>query len=365
MCWAYSAASLIESELLRLGKSAADVSEIYIVRCIYREKALNYIRRQGKANFSQGGLAQDAFHAAKKYGLLPQEAYPGKQGYAYDHRKIERELKSLCDSILSSTTSGRLPTDWIQLFDNRLNDFFGVVPETFTYQEQVHTPESFKALLGVRPEDYITITAFSHHPAYQGFVLEIPDNWANNIHYNLPLNDLMRATNYALQGGYTLAWDADVSNIGFSEKHGLAIVPAIDWEKKNDAQKNYTFKSREPQKFVTPEMRQDLFDLQETQDDHLMQIVGLAEEETTKDIYYKVKNSWGEVGKLKGFLFASEAYLRLNTIGLTLHKNALPADLRKRLGLEPGFVAIESERPAPKPKPVANKPIDVRETEKQ
>jgi bleomycin hydrolase len=366
MCWAYSGASLMESELMRLGRSATDVSEIYIVRCIYRDKAMNYIRRQGKTNFSQGGLAHDAFNAARKYGLMPQDAYPGKQGYAYDHSKIEVEIKALCDSLLASGKSGRLATDWVQVIDTRLDAHFGLIPGTFTYEGTPHNTETYRNLLGVRPEDYVTLTSFTHHPMYTGFVLEIPDNWSNGIHYNVPLNDLMRALNFALQSGYSATWDADVSNKGFAAKHGVAIVPAIDWDKKNDAQKNHSFKYWEPQKIVTPEMRQELFDVQETQDDHLMHIVGLANEESHKDIYYKVKNSWGEISELKGFLFASEAYMRLNTIGITLNKNAIPQDLRRRLGLEPGVVNIESDKPAPqKRKPVVTKPEGANQLEKQ
>jgi bleomycin hydrolase len=350
-CWAFSGSSLMESELMRINKGKqVDVSEMYIVRCIYRDKAENYIRRQGKANLSQGGLAHDAFHAARKYGLVPQEVYPGLQGYNYNHVSIEKDLKSLCDEILAGAKNGRLAADWLSRIDIFLNEQFGKAPKSFNYGGNEYTPESYRGFLGIRTEDYITLTSFTHHPDFSNFILEIPDNFSNGTYYNLPLDEMMRTINFVLQTGYTIAWDADVSNKGFSSKNAIAIVPAIEWEKKNDAQKTNSFKYREPQKQVTAEMRQQLFDEQETQDDHLMHMVGIVTEEATSDIYYKIKNSWGEVGEMKGYFNASEAYVRLNTIGITVNVNAIPLDIRKRLGLEPGAVNIETVRPDKKAK---------------
>jgi bleomycin hydrolase len=368
-CWAFAGSSLMESELMRLGKSSPDISEMYIVRSIYKDKADNYIRRQGKANLSQGGLAHDAFRAAAKHGLMPQDAYQGKQGYDYNHSAIETELKALCDSIIETGRSGKA-IGWQARVDAYLDRTFGVLPATFAVDGRPYSAESYHNQIGLRPDDYVTLTSFTHQPMYSGFVLEIPDNWSNGVHYNVPLNDLMRAINFSLQSGYTIAWDADVSNKGFAPKHAIAIVPSIDWEQKNDAQKKNSYKYWEPQKLVTAEMRQQLFDAQETQDDHLMHIVALASEANTKDIYYKVKNSWGEITDLKGYFYASEAYLRLNTIGVTMNKNAVPQDLRRRLGLEAGTVTVEGgkasipekqklmPRAEPQPQPKQNKKKD-------
>ena len=51
---------------------------------------------------------------------------------------------------------------------------------------------------------------------------------------------------------------------------------------------------------------------------------------------------------LKGYVNVSEAYMRLNTISFTVHKNALPTDVRKRLGFEGGDVMIQNgSQPAP------------------
>ena len=351
-CWAFSGSSLLESELLRLGKTGADVSEIYTVRCIYRDKAENYVRRQGHAQFSQGGLAHDVFNAVKKYGVCPQEAYPGLQKDALNHSKIEPELMAVCDSLIAYGKSGNLPTDWLQRIDAYLDAQFGAAPKLFAYEGRQYTPESYRNQLGIRPEDYVTITSFTHHPMYSNFILEIPDNFSNGTYYNLPLNEMMRSMNFALQSGYTVSWDADVSNKGFAAKHALAIVPNTDWEKKNDAQKSNTFKVREPEKAITQEMRQELFDAQETQDDHLMHVVGLATETNTSGIFYKVKNSWGEISDMKGYFYASEAYMRLNTIAITLNRNAIPQDLRRRLGLEAGEVKIEDGKSPMKRKPM-------------
>jgi bleomycin hydrolase len=356
-CWAFSGSSLIESELMRLGITDVDASEIYIVRCIYQAKAENYVRRQGNARLTEGGLAHDVFMAIMKHGMMPQKAYPGKQKGAYDHSNIEPELKKLCDEILASGKSGRLATAWQKRIEAYLNEQFGEVPKEFSYNDKKYSAQSYAVALGIEPQDFVTLTSFTHHPFYQSFVLEIPDNFSNGLYYNLPLNEMMRCINSAVQNGYTVSWDADVSNKGFAAKHGIAIVPKIDWEAKNDVQKTNTFKYRETEKSITQELRQELFDLQETQDDHLMHITGIVSESNTSGIFYRVKNSWGEISDLKGYFHASEAYLRLNTIGVTLHKSALPVDVRRRLGLEEGSVNIENSTPQ---NTGANQPINER-----
>lgn len=350
-CWAFSGTSLIESELIRLGKNDTDISEMYVVRCIYAEKATNYIRRQGHTRFSEGGLAHDVFNVVNKYGLLPQKAYPGKQNDGpYDHSKIEVELKKICDDVIASGKSGTLPTDWLQRIDNYLNAQFGAVPASFMHEGKTYVPQSFRDALGIRATEFVTLTSFSHHPFFSSFILEIPDNFSNGSYYNVPLNDLIRCINYSVQSGYSVSWDADVSNKGFGPKHGLAIVPAVDWSKKSDVQKTNTFKYREPELQVSQDLRQQQFDIQETQDDHLMHITGIMNEPDA-GIFYKVKNSWGEISDLKGYFYASEAYVRMNTIGITLNKEAIPVDLRRRLGLEEGMVAIEKGQRAPTPMP--------------
>lgn len=348
-CWSFAASSLLESELMRMGKGEHNLSEMYTVRCIYRQKCENYVRRLGAAQFGQGGLIHDKLNAIQKYGLMPESAYPGRKNPSqpFDHTAIETTLKTLCDTFIAQAKRNELADDWMMQIEKTLDKEFGPVPTTFVYQGVQYTPTSFRDFLGIKPDHYVHLTSFTHHPFWTYFVLEIPDNFSNGQYYNLPLNDLMRCLNHALQNGYTVAWDADVSNPGFSAKEGLAIVPDIDWKSRTPEQAAAVFKYWEPEKVVTQEMRQRAFDRLETQDDHLMHITGMLNE-TQGGLFYAVKNSWGEISERKGYLYASNAYLRMNTISLTVHVNALPRDIQQRMGLMP---VPEGRTEAPIPGP--------------
>ena len=79
-------------------------------------------------------------------------------------------------------------------------------------------------------------------------------------------------------------------------------------------------------------MRQEAFDNWETTDDHGMLIYGIAKDQNGKE-YFMVKNSWGESGKYKGIWYASKAFAAYKTINILVHKDAIPADIAKKLGL--------------------------------
>lgn len=342
-CWAFSTASFLETEALKAGKKNVDISEMYIVRHIYRQKCENYVRRQGHAQFSEGGLAHDALHAVAKFGIMPESEYPGRKdaNMPFNHAKLEKMLKTKCDEFIAQGKDGSLAADWLNKIDQVLDEEFGKVPTRFTYNNVVFSPSSYRDYLGIKTENYVTITSFTHHPFWTKFILEIPDNWANGDMYNVPLDDLMRCMNNAIEQGYSAVWDGDVSNEGFSAQSGMAIVPNKAWKDKDPLAQANTFKIWEPEKKTTQDLRQQLFDRQITTDDHLMQIVGILDE-THSGIYYVVKNSWGEVSDLKGYVYCSEAYMRLNTISITVNKTTIPVDISRRLGLTEGDVNIEN-----------------------
>jgi len=340
-CWAFSTASFLESEAQRLGKGEQNISEMFVVRYTYRQKCENYVRRQGNAGFSEGGLAHDLLNAVKQYGIAPESAYPGRKDPTkpYNHRQLEKTLKTLCDELVKQGQNGQLQEKWLSRVDSVLDQEFGPVPAKFKMNNLTMDPIGYRNFLGIVPDDYVNITSFTHHPFYSQFVLEVPDNFSNGQFYNLPLNELMQCLNYSIQQGYSVEWDADKSNLGFSAQNGIAIVPDKDWKDKNKEEQAGTFKTWEPEKNVTQEYRQQLFDRQITQDDHLMHITGILDE-AHSGVYYIVKNSWGEISDNKGYLNVSEAYMRQNTISFTVHKDALPTNTRKRLGLEEGDVNI-------------------------
>lgn len=341
-CWAFSTLSFLESEAMRVGKKDVDLSEMFVVRHIYRMKCENYVRRQGTAQFSEGGLAHDALNAITRFGIVPESIYPGRKNPSvpFNHGKIEKTLRNMCQDFVKDGKEGKLAADWLRKIDEVLDEEFGQVPTKFDYANVVFTPTSYRDYLGIKPENYVTVTSFTHHPFWSKFVLEVPDNWSNGEMYNVPVSDLMRCAKNSLDLGYTVEWDADVSNEGFSAQNGLAIVPATPMKDKDGIAASNTFKIWEPETKITQELRQQLFDKQITTDDHLMHIVGLLDE-THSGLYYVVKNSWGEISDNKGYVYCSEAYMRQNTISFTVHKDAIPDDIAKRLGLKEGEVTIE------------------------
>ena len=350
-CWSFSTTSFLESELLRMGKGEHNLSEMFTVRQVYRQKCENYVRRLGAAQFGEGGLAHDKLNAIRQFGIVPESVYPGRKDPAkpYNHTTLEQSLKMLCDTFIAQAKRGELQEDWIVQVEKTLDAEFGPVPVTFDYQNIQFTPTSFRDYLGLNPDAYINITSFTHHPFWTYFVLEVPDNFSNGQYLNLPLNDFMRCLNYSLQKGYSVEWDADVSNPGFSAHNGLAIVPEADWAAKSAEAAAATFQYWEPEKLVTQEQRQQAFDRLETQDDHLMHITGILNE-TQGGLYYAVKNSWGEISDRKGFVYVSDAYMRLNTISFTIHKNALPTDIQQRMGITP---VVEAKHPTGNIAPLA------------
>jgi len=355
-CWAFSSASFLESEALRMGKGEVNLSEMFVVRHIYRQKCENYVRRQGTAQLGEGGLAHDLMNAVKQYGIVPESVYPGRQdpGKPFDHSQLEKNLKAMCEEFVKQGKAGKLSEKWLSQVDSVLDVEFGKVPLQFEVGSTMFTPISYRDFLGIQPDNYVHISSFTHHPFYEKFILEVPDNWANGQFYNLPLSEMMRSLNHALQQNYSVEWDADVSNMGFSAPNGIAIVPEKDWKDRSVAERQNAFKVWEAEKNVTQEYRQQLFDKQVTTDDHLMHIVGILDEAHGGD-FYVVKNSWGEISDLKGYVNVSESYMRLNTISFTVHKNALPADVQRRLGIIPEPVRGEGPAARPNPTPDASK----------
>ncbi len=344
-CWAFSTASFLESEALRLGKSETDLSEMFVVRNIYRMKCENYVRRQGTAQFGEGGLSHDMLNAVKIFGIVPESVYPGRKDPSkpFNHSKLEKALKEKCVAFAQQGKEGKLDPTWLEQIDALLDQEFGPLVNKFSYNGLVFSAQSYRDFLGINPDDYVTITSFTHHPFWGKFILEIPDNWSNGEFYNLPLDEMMRCATYAIEKGYTLEWDADVSNMGFSSNNAVAIVPKTAWKDKSAAARTNAFKVWEPEQKISQEYRQKLFDSQETMDDHLMHVTGVVDEKHS-GIYFVVKNSWGEISDLKGYVYVSNAYMELNTISYTLPKSALPQDVRRRLGFEPGEVKIEKQR---------------------
>ncbi len=318
-CWSYSTASYMESEAIRKHKEPIDLSEMFIVRYLYQRKAENYILRQGKTNFSQGALAHDFMRAMGKHGVVPQSAYDGrpKGEERYNHAELVAVLKGYLDGVLASKKPS---TYWKEGFNAILDVYLGKAPDTFLVNGQSFTPKSYAKHLGLVAKEYIELTSFSHHSFNSYFVLEIPDNFSNGLYYNIPLAQLKAQTDYALEKGFTVSWDGDVSEAGFGRTEGICLLPV------NPKDKNL-FKKSVKEIQVTQENRQKSFENLTTTDDHLMHIVGKAKDQSGNS-YYIIKNSWGERGDFKGYLYMSESYFMMKTIAIMLPKDALMKEVK-------------------------------------
>ncbi|NPA37580.1 MAG: aminopeptidase [Chlorobi bacterium] len=348
-CWSFSTISFLESEMLRLGRDSVDLSEMFVVRHCYSDKATKYVRLHGSLNFGGGGAFHDVTYVLKKYGFVPEDAYPGLN-YGQDkhvHGELDEVLKDYVQGVVKNPNK-ELSTAWHNGFDGILDAYFGKLPVEFEYKGKTYTPQSYaKEVVGLNPDDYVEITSYTHHPFYTKFAIEVPDNWLWDDVYNVPLDELKEIMHYALEKGYTIAWGADVSEKGFSHRNGIAIVPETDikemsgserekWEKLTPAERKaraYSFDGPVKEKVITQEMRQKAFDNYKTTDDHGMHITGMVKDQTGK-IFYKVKNSWNTNNKYKGYFYASEPFVLYKTMDIMIHKDAIPKEIRKKLGIK-------------------------------
>ena len=312
-CWCFASTSFIESELMRQGKGQHDLSEMFVVKNVYLDKAHNFLRRQGKTNFGEGALAHDYIRAASGHGLVPESVYDGlDEGKTkHDHAEMFAVLNGMLEGLVKRR---RLSTRWPEAFDSVTSTYLGEAPLEFSYEGENFTPKSFAEKLEFNAKDYVNLTSFSHRPFGEPFVLEIPDNFSSGLFHNVPIDDLVKTIDYAIENGYTVAWDGDVSERGFSKSKGLAVLPV---QGRNDFLK---FPGKELD--VDQEMRQATFEEHSTTDDHLMHLTGIAHDQNGKK-YYLIKNSWGEVGDHDGYLYMSEAYVRLKTVAILVHKDCV------------------------------------------
>lgn len=346
-CWCFATASFLESELLRKGKGEHDLSEMFIVRQkLINQLNDNYLRR-GRGNIGQGSLSHTFLNAYNQVGIVPEEVY---SGINYDSpRHNHGEMMAMLEAVAGVALKAKKRSpQYDAMVKSVLDTYLGSLPETFTYRGKTYTPESFAESLGINTSDYVELTSFTHHPYYEAFELEVPDNWEHARQYNLPLDELMDVIDGALRSGYSVCWDGDVSERGFRFANGAAINPDVrDLSRYSAADSAVfaplteaqrldsvmTFSRPYPEIVVTPEVRQEGFESFVTTDDHLMHLTGLAKDQNgTK--YYVTKNSWGtDRNGFGGYLNMSESFVRAKTIYVMLHKDALPVALRKRLGI--------------------------------
>ena len=350
-CWSYSTIGFLESELLRMGKGEYDLSEMFVVHHTMLDRAEYVVRLYGNAQFAPGGSAYDVIYCLKNYGLVPQEAMPGIQygSTPADTLPVHTELDAVAKGVVNAVSNSglkKLTPVWKKALSAVYDTYLGECPKTFTYNGKEYTPKSFAEMLGLNADDYVSITSYTHHPYYTTFALEVPDNWRMDQMYNVPMEEMMAIIDNALAEGYTIAWGADISEMCFTRK-GIGVVPneeeAADLTGSDAARwlglsatdkRDELTKKPLPEKTITQEMRQAAYDSWENTDDHGMQIFGTAKDQNGKR-YYMIKNSWGsKKSEYKGIWYVSEAYMQYKTNTILVHKNALPKEIRKKLGIK-------------------------------
>lgn len=345
-CWCFSGLSFLENEILKATGDSVDLSEMYVVRKCYEDKADRYVRMYGSSTFAPGGSVMDVPYVMVTYGLVPEEAYPGLL-YGEDkhvHGEMDGILSGLVKTVVGKPNR-KVSTAWQNAFDGVLDAYLGEEPQTFTYKGKAYTPQTFAASLGVSPDDFVAITSFTHHPFYKPFVLEVADNWLWAPYQNVPLDELKTIVDNALANGYTVCWAADVSEGGFKWNEGVALMPKATeeadltgtelarWVKLSDRdreKKRFDFDGPVEEITVTQESRQAMFDSQETTDDHGMVIVGTATDREGNP-YYKVKNSWDTNNAFGGYFYVSVPYFLAKTVDILVNKKAIPEQIARKM----------------------------------
>ena len=346
-CWNFATTSFIESELIRKGKGEYDLSEMYIIRCNYVDRLKDNFIKEGKGNIVGGGQGHDWIVEFVKNGIVPNEVYTGLNYGMPNHN--HSELNAFINAIAAVPVQRKRESDqYFSIVNAVLDIYLGKIPETFTYKGVGYTPKSFAASLNLNTDDYVEISSFTLFPFYSQGIVPFPDNWRNANYYNVPLDELIEIMDYSLKNGYTVNWDGDVSEKGFSHFKGVAIIPELDntdqyskadkarfgkMTKEERANEAYKFGGPFPEVNVTQESRETGYDNKTTTDDHSMHITGIVKDQNgTK--YYITKNSWGtDRNSFGGYLNMSENYVRAKTIYIMVNKNALPAEIKTKLGL--------------------------------
>ena len=299
LCWAYAMLATIESEHLMQGDSV-NLSPLYIGRMLLQDKAVKYYLTQGRQPINTRGMASMLLTLIQQYGITHYDAFHDDVNFNVLARKTQ---KTAANCLAKQKGLQQLKTSVSNMLDNNMH----TVPKyVFMLGAEYTTLEFARSVC--RSNEYIALTSFTHHPFYQQFVLEVPDNHNHDQLFNLPIDTLIHRVEQALRNGHPVCWEGDISEPKFSFSKGMAQLEQDD-------------------KPVTQATRQTMFERFDTTDDHCMELIGVAHADNGKK-FFLCKNSWGSNNPFGGMMFVSENYLRAKTIAVWMSNEALTRKYR-------------------------------------
>ena len=308
-CWSFSTTSFYESEVYRLTGQKIRLSPIYTVYWEYVEKVRRFVRERGDSLVEEGSEGNTFQHLWPKYGIVPEEAYPGVLAAdgRHDHARLIKQLGELCQWAKANDVwdEERVLAMARVILDREL----GAPPQRFTFQGKEYTPQQFLAdVLKLNLDDYVEVMSTLAAPFYTQAEYKVPDNWWHDAsYYNVPLADWYGAIKGAARAGYTVGLGGDVSEPGYNGFENAAVVPSFDI----------------PQAYIDQSARELRFADHSTEDDHGVHLVGWTS--LAGHDWFLIKDSarssrWG---KFEGYYFYRDDYVRLKMLTFTVPKAAV------------------------------------------
>ncbi len=322
-CWDFSTTSFFESEVYRLHHKKVKLSEMWTAYWEYVEKARGFVRTRGKSLFDEGSESNAVTRIWEKYGVVPEAVYPGKPKDMpfYDHSKMVKEMKDFLKGVKENNLWNE---DFVlSTIKQILNKYMGEPPTQFTVDGKTYTPQTYlHDYLQLNLDDYVDIMSLKQFPYWTQQEYPVPDNWwHDSSYYNVPLDAYMDILHNAIKNGYTVVIGGDVSEPGFNRNTQCAIVPTFDI----------------PPQYIDENARQFRFSNQTTTDDHGMHLVGWTNYKG--QMWYLIKDS-GSGSRYNdpkapefGYYFFREDYIKLKIMDYMVHKDAIPKQYRKKMGL--------------------------------
>lgn len=314
-CWAFSAVSMLESEIYRLSRQEIKLSEMFIAYHEYLERAKLYVQTRGNIYIGEGSEMNAVIKNIKKYGILPYSAYSGlKPGQEFhSHDLLFEEVKAYLQGVKEANAWDEATV--VSTIKSILDHYIGTPPSIVTVNEKEYTPQQYlKEVTRLNPDDYVDVLSIMQQPYWKQVEFEVPDNWWHDkSYYNLPLDDYMKILKKALSQGLTLALAGDVSEAGFlSRAANAALIPDFDI----------------PSAAIDENARQFRFSNETTTDDHGMHVIGYKDFDGVTWFLLKDSGAGSRTGgkennKNFGYYFFHEDYVKLKMMAFLVHKSAI------------------------------------------